>query len=112
MEALGRCQRWRHLDGSIWGGWLVDQSSVSSAGASQKKRKAVLRKESAETQEYESCLQTQDYVSCQDMEEDDNKSLQAMDFVPSAVSDSAGWHEPLRVKYMSDKKCNEEGFKL
>ena len=35
-----------------------------------------------------------------------------LDFVPSAVSDWAGWHEPLRVKYMCDQKCNKEGFKF
>ena len=56
---------------------------MSSAGASQKKRTAVLRKASAETQ---------DHVSCQDME---------VDFVP-------GWHEFLEVKYMCDKQCNVE----
>ena len=28
------------------------------------------------------------------------------------VSDSAGWHELLRVKRKCDKKCNEEGFFL
>ena len=36
---------------------------MSSAGGSQKKRKAVVRKESADTQEYESCHQS-------DMDED------------------------------------------
>ena len=85
-------------------GTLADQSSVSSAGVSQKKkRKTVVRKESAETQ---------DYVSCQDTEVDDDKSLEDVGFVPSAVSDSGGWRKPIRVKHMCDKKCNEEGFKF
>ena len=35
-----------------------------------------------------------------------------VDDVPSAVSDSAGWRETLRVKHMRDKKCDEEGFKV
>ena len=46
--------------------------------------KAVVRKESAETQDYESCQQI-------DMEVDENKSLEQLGFVPSAVSDSAVW---------------------
>ena len=29
-----------------------------------------------------------------------------------ALHKPAGWHEPLRVKYMCDKKCNEQGFKF
>ena len=36
---------------------LRDHSSVSSAGSSRKKRKAVVRKESADTQEYDPCQQ-------------------------------------------------------
>ena len=36
---------------------LTRRSSTSSAGGSQNKRKAAVRKESAETQEYESCQQ-------------------------------------------------------
>ena len=72
----------------------VDQGSMSSAGGSQKKRKAVVRKESAETH---------DYTSCQDTEVDNDKSLEEMDFLPSAVSESVGWHEPLRVMYISTR---------
>ena len=41
---------------------LVDQSSMNSAGGSQKKRKAAAREESAETKEYEACQQ-----NCQHM---------------------------------------------
>ena len=76
-------------------GSLGDQDSVSR----KKKRKAVMRKESAETQ---------DYVSCHDMEVDNDKSQEEVGFVRSAVSDSAGRHDHLRVKHMCDKKCNEE----
>ena len=74
---------------------------MSSAGVSQK-RKAATRKESAETR---------DHVSCQGMEVDD-KSLEDLGFVSSAVSDSAGWRELLRVKHVCDKKCTEERFKF
>ena len=73
-----------------------DQSSIwRSAGCLQKKRK--VRKESAETQ---------DYVSCQqhDMELDNNKSLEEMGFVRSAVSGSSGWREPVRVATRSAMK--------
>ena len=58
---------------------LAYQSSVSSAGSKQKKRKAAVRKESADTQEYEAYQQN-------DMH--------------GAVSDSAGWHAP---KFRCDK---------
>ena len=58
VTSLGR----RHLaDGS------------GSVGASQKKRKAVISKESAETL---------DFVSCQDMEVDRNKSLEELGVRP------------------------------
>ena len=63
----------------------------------------VVRKGSAETQDCESCQQT-------DMEKDNDKSLEDLGFVTRAVSDSAGWHEPL--KCMCDQKRNEESFKL
>ena len=39
---------------------------------------------------------------------DDDKS----GFVPSAVNDSAGWRELPMIKYMCDKKCKDECFKL
>ena len=76
-------------------GTLDDRNFTSSDGSSQKMRKAVIRKESAETQ---------DYVSCQDMEAEDNNSLEG--FIPSAVG------EPLRVKHMCDQKRDEKGLKF
>ena len=79
-------------------GSLGDQSSMSSAGCSQKKRKAAVRKESAETQEYESCQQNGTEV-------DRDEGMEELSFVPSAVSDTAGWHE-------RDKKCTKEGLKF
>ena len=59
-----------------------------------------MRKESAETQ---------DYVSCQDTEVDNDKSKEEAGSARSAASDSAGRHDQLRVKHMCDKMCNEEG---
>ena len=50
---------------------------MSSAGGSQKKMKAAFRKESAETQEDESCQQN-------DMEVDMDETKEEMNFVPSA----------------------------
>ena len=41
---------------------------------------------------------------------DSGKRMEEMGFVPKAVSEPAGCREPLRVKHMCDKKCNEEGF--
>ena len=70
--------------GVNWKGPCGDQS----AGASQKKRNAVVRTESVETKEYESCQQN-------DVEVDRDESLKKLSFVPGAVSDSAGWREPL-----------------
>ena len=55
---------------------------MSSAGISQKKRKAAVRKESAETQE--SCQQN-------DTEVDRDEGMEELSFVPSAVSDTAGF---------------------
>ena len=51
---------------------------------SRRTRKAVVRKEFAEPEEY---------MFCQDMEVDDNKSLEELGFGPSTVSVSAGWSE-------------------
>ena len=51
-------------------------------------------------------------MSCQDMEVDDYESLEEAGFVPSAVSDSAGWHDQLIVKHVCDKKCIKESFKF
>ena len=64
---------------------------MSSAGSSLKKRKAVVWKESAQTQEGESCKQ-------KDMEVDMNANEEELNFVHSAVSSSAGWHEPKRLQ--------------
>ena len=82
-------------------GWVGDQMSMSSGGGSRKKRKAVVRKGSADTKEYGSCQQNE-------MEVGGNKSLE----VSRAVRDSAGWCEPLRAKYMCDEKCKKDGFKF
>ena len=57
----------------------------------------MIRKESVETQ---------DYVSCQGMEVDDDKSLEELGFVPSAVG------EPLRVKQMCDKEVQRKELQL
>ena len=58
---------------------LGDQCSVSSAGGTQKTWKAVVRRESADTQEYDSCqLNDMNVVVVEDKEE--------LSFVPSAVS--------------------------
>ena len=58
---------------------------------SQKRREAAVRKESAETQEYE---------FCQQMDRDEGK--EELSSIPSAVNDSAGWHEP---RSMCDGQC-------
>ena len=47
----------------------------------------MLRKESADTQEYESC-------QLNDMDVDMDENKQELIFLPIAVSDSAGWREP------------------
>ena len=80
-----------------WKATRKDQSFECSVENSQKKKRGALRKETAETQ---------DCVSCQDMEVDDNKSLEEMGFVPSAAG------ELLRVTHMCDKKGDERGFKF
>ena len=64
----------------------------SAGGGSQKKRTAAVGKESAETQECESCQQRG-----QGGEE------------LCAVSGSAGCYEP---KFMCDRQCRKEGFKF
>ena len=81
---------------------LRDHSSVSSAVGSQKKRKAVVRKESADTQEYEPCQQN-------DMDVDMDENKEELRFVRSAVSDSAGWHE---IKCRCHRQCWKEGLKF
>ena len=80
---------------------FADQCSMRGAGGSQKKRKAAVRKDSAETQEYHSCQHN-------DIEADMDEINEELSFVPSAVSDSAGWHEP---RCMSDRLSMKEGFK-
>ena len=74
---------------------------MSSAGGSQKKRKAVVRKESADSQESES-------YQLNDMDVDMNENKEELSFIPSVVSRSAGWHEP---KFMCDTQCHKDGFK-
>ena len=86
-------------------GRVERRSSMSSAGGSQKRRKSVVREESADTQEYESCQQS-------DMEVDRDEGMEELSFISSAVSESAVSREPVRIKYMCDKKCNKEGFKF
>ena len=62
----------------------------------------MVRKESADTQVYESCQQN-------NMEVDWWEDKEELGFVPRAVSDSAGWCEP---KFMCDWQCRKEGFKF
>ena len=73
---------------------------MGSAGGTQKKRKAVVRKGLAETQEYES-------NRLDDMDLDTDVHKGELSFIPSAVSSSAGWNES---KFMCDRQCREEGF--
>ena len=80
---------------------LGDQISVSGAGGSQKKRKAVVRGESADTKEYES-------FQLKGMEVDRDEHREELNFVLSAVSSSAGLQKP---KVKRDRRCPEEGFK-
>ena len=62
------------------------------------KRRAVIRVESAETQ---------DYVSeSQGLEEIDDEEMEEMSLIPSAVS------APRWALHMCDNKCNTEGFKF
>ena len=75
---------------------------MSSANGARKKRKAVMRNESADTQEYESCQLT-------DIDVDMDENKEEWSFIPSAVSSSAGWHEP---KFMCVRQCREEGFQI
>ena len=61
-----------------------------------------MRKESADTQEYEA-----HHVGGMDVDMDESE--EELIFVPSAVSDSAGWHE---LKFRCDRQCRKEGFKF
>ena len=62
--------------------------------------KAAVWKESAVTQKYGSCQQN-------DMEVDKDENTVEMSFVASAVSEKAGWHEP-----MCDRQCGKEVCKF
>ena len=57
---------------------------MCSVGPTQKKRRAAT-------------LRKRRTTSCQGMEVDDYKSLKKLSSVPSGVSDSAGWREPLSL---------------
>ena len=74
---------------------------MRSAGGSQKKRKAVVRKESADTGEYESC-------QWNNMDMDMNENVEELSSFPIAVRRSAGWH---KHKFMCDRQCRVKGFK-
>ena len=75
---------------------------MSIAGDSHKKRKAAVRKESAETQEYKSCQQN-------DVEVHREQGMEELRFFLGAVSDTAGWH---KARFMCDRRCMGEGFKF
>ena len=85
-----------------WKGTWEDQHlwySVAQTSLSKQKfrRTSVVRKESVETQ---------DFVSCQDVELGVCKSLEELFLIPSAVG------EPLGVKHLCDGKCDGIGFKF
>ena len=63
----------------------------------------MVRKESAETQ---------DFVSCQDMKVDHNKRLEELGLVKNAVSDSAGWRELFRTSTCATRSATNKGFKF
>ena len=77
------------------------KGTVGGAGGSQNQRKAVVQKESADTQEYARC-------QLNDIEVDIDEDTDELSFVPSAVSRSNRWHEP---KFMCDRQCRKEGCK-
>ena len=62
--------------------------------------KAAVEKESAETQEYESCQQN-------DLEVDRDEGMEESSLVPSAIVDATGWH---KARFMCDNRCKREGF--
>ena len=66
------------------------------------KRKAVVWKESAETQEYESCQQN-------DLEVDRDEGMEESSLAPSAIVDANGWH---KARFMCNNRCKREGFDL
>ena len=53
-----------------------------------------VRKESADTQDYESC-------QWNDMDVDMDENMEELSFIPSVVSSSAGWLEP---QFMCDRR--------
>ena len=94
-----RCPKELPVD-SDWRATEGDQVSGCSAGGSQKKRKAVLRRESADTQEYESCQRNDvDVDMCENKDE--------LSFIPSAVVSSAGWCEH---QFTRDRQSRKKGF--
>ena len=66
------------------------------------KGEAVVQKLSADTQEHESCQQNE-------LDVDRDEAQVEFCFVPSVVSDSAGWRES---KFMCDRQCRKESFKF
>ena len=65
-------------------------------------RRAAVRMESAEAQEYESCQQN-------DIEVDRDEVKEELSFFPSTVSVSTGWHEP---KFICGNQCRKGAFKF
>ena len=61
----------------------------------------MLRRESADTQEHESC-------QLNDMDVEAYENEEKLRFIPSAVSSSAGWHEP---NFSVTGNVGEKGFK-
>ena len=53
----------------------------------------------------------EEHASCQQngLNVDMDENNEELSFVPRAVSDSAGWHEP---KLRCDRQCRKEGFKF
>ena len=82
-----------------------DQRSIGQDMAPPQKRRAVIRVESAETQDY---VSAHPLTSCmeQKMEAEDEKDMEELSFVPSAV------REPRWTLHMCDCQCGEEGFEF
>ena len=96
MDAAGADVGWRrHLGDVDQRGSLEDQSALRSLGSSQTKRKAAVRKQSAETQENESRRKN-------DLEVGRDEGMEELCFVPSAASDTAGCHT---ARFTCDKRC-------
>ena len=62
----------------------------------------MVREQSADAQEYEWCQEKD-----MDVEVDENK--EELSFIPSAVSSSAGWHEP---QFMCDRRMPAGRFQV